>query len=464
MNLSNKTMPVKILMPALSPTMTEGNIAKWLKKQGDKVEPGQVIAEIETDKATMEVESVDSGVIAKILVSAGTHGVKVNQLIAVLREDGDDDAAIDKIIAEANDADAANSAQGTGAEVTDNTAADNSKKTNATNAKIAIDEKIGSLALNSSPSSIGDARGGETSGGRIFASPLAKRIAKDKAVDLREVHGSGPGGRIVRDDVLASVKNCSVSGKEVKDQTIPKICEQTSFTERTQPASSYEMTPVSNIRKVIAQRMVQSKQEVPHFYLSVTCEVSELLELRTQMNQRAGDRYKISVNDIIVKASAMAMRDVPETNASWSNDGMLYYNSVDVSVAVALDDGLITPIVKNADQKSLSTVSNEIKQLAGRAKAGKLRPEEFQGGSFTTSNLGMYGMESFFAIVNPPQSFILAIGAALDKPVIKNGELTIGKTLTITMSCDHRVIDGAVGARYCSALHGYLISPMTILV
>lgn len=419
-------MPVKILMPALSPTMTEGNLAKWLKKEGDKVEPGQVLAEIETDKAIMEVEAVDQGILAKILIPSGSSGVKVNQVIAILREEGDDDETIAKTVTEADEFEIKSNEQAKQEEPTDTT---NLTHTQAEESQTAILPKTST---------------------RIFASPLAKRLAKDHSIDLTKLQGSGPRGRIVKNDVLAAKNSRPISKNQ--DEVIAV----------TNTASS-TLLPISTMRKVIAQRLVQSKQEVPHFYLNINCEVSELLDLRKQINN-IGNQYKISVNDMIVKAAAMAMMEVPETNASWNEQGILSHNSIDISIAVALDEGLITPIIKNVATKSLAAISNEIKQLVDKAKEGKLKPEEFQGGSFTISNLGMYGMESFAAIINPPQSFILAIGAALEKPVIKDNKITVGKTITITMSCDHRVIDGAVGARYCAALQKYLTNPMMILV
>lgn len=423
-------MPIEILMPALSPTMTEGNLAKWIVKVGDKIKSGQVIAEIETDKATMEVEAVDEGVVGKILVNDGTEGVKVNQLIALLLEDGEDKAVLDsyKPKAAAQDATPAPEKKGDGLQMID-------------------DKKSASVASStiSHPSS-----------GRVLASPLAKRVAASEGIDLRMVAGTGPHGRIVKDDVLKAV---AMGGTGGKGRVFRNPVEVTKI-------------PNNNMRKVIARRLTESKQTVPHFYLTVECELDKLLEVRKEINfdaeATAGKdkkpAYKLSVNDFIIKATSLALKKVPSANASWSDEAVLQYNNVDISVAVAIDGGLITPIVKNADQKTVVTISNEMKDLAARAKAGKLAPEEFQGGGFSISNLGMFGVKQFSAIVNPPQGCILAVGAGEERAVVRHGKVEIRNMVDLTLSVDHRVVDGAVGAEFLKALKHYIESPSLMLL
>ena len=420
-------MPIEILMPALSPTMTEGNLAKWVVKEGDKIKSGQVIAEIETDKATMEVEAVDEGVIGKIMVTSGTEGVKVNQLIALLLEDGEDKAVLDSYKPKAG---AASAAPAPSAE----------KK-----------EELASAPAVSAPASPM-----LNAGDRVKASPLAKRIAANEAIDIRMVAGTGPHGRIVKDDVLKAVASGGTGGKG-------RVMRN--------PVDSTKI-PNNNMRKVIARRLSESKQTVPHFYLTVACELDRLLEVRKEVNfeaeaQSSKDKkpaYKLSVNDFIIKATALALKKVPTANASWTDEAILQYNNVDISVAVAIDGGLITPIVKNADQKSVITISNEMKDLASRAKSGKLSPEEFQGGGFSISNLGMFGVKQFAAIVNPPQGCILAVGAGEDRAVVRSGKLEIRNMVDLTLSVDHRVVDGAVGAQFLAALKHYLESPSLMLL
>jgi pyruvate dehydrogenase E2 component (dihydrolipoamide acetyltransferase) len=421
-------MPIEILMPALSPTMTEGNLAKWTVKVGDKIKSGQVIAEIETDKATMEVESVDEGVVGKIMVSAGTEGVKVNQLIALLLEDGEDKKVLDSYKPKAA------APQGGGVAAPE-------KKEEAKTVAPAV----------SSPApqalSVGD---------RVKASPLAKRVAANEGVDLRMVSGTGPHGRVVKDDVLKAVATGGTCGKG------RVLRNPTEFTK----------IPNNNMRKVIARRLTGSKQTVPHFYLTVECELDKLLEVRKEINfdaeATAGKdkkpAYKLSVNDFIIKATALALKKVPTANASWSDEAIMQYNNVDISVAVAIDGGLITPIVKNADQKTVVTISNEMKDLAARAKTGKLTPEEFQGGGFSISNLGMFGVKQFAAIVNPPQGCILAVGAGEERAVVRHGKIEIRNMVDLTLSVDHRVVDGAVGAEFLKALKHYIESPSLMLL
>jgi pyruvate dehydrogenase E2 component (dihydrolipoamide acetyltransferase) len=403
-------MPIEILMPALSPTMTEGNLAKWLKQEGDKVKPGDVIAEIETDKATMEVESIDEGIIGKIYIEAGTEGVKVNELIAVLLCDGETMAVI-------KDAPA--------------------KKTVSVEAKPEhkVEETVAPTQTNATPSH---------DGGRIFASPLAKRIAGDKNIDLRKVTGTGPHGRIVKDDLEKMPAGRAAQQIGRNDEEFVKL-------------------PNNNMRKVIAKRLLESKQTIPHFYLAIECNMDNLLAAREEINA-ATTEYKISVNDFIIKACALSLRDVPSANASWSDEAILRYNNVDISVAVAIDGGLITPIVKNADQKSLPVISSEMKDLAKRARENALAPHEFQGGGFSISNLGMFGIKKFQAIVNPPQSCIMAVGTTTKRPVVINDEIKIGNMVDISISCDHRVVDGAVGAEFLKAFKKYIEHPILMFV
>ncbi len=417
-------MAIEILMPALSPTMTEGNLTKWLKKEGDKVKPGDVLAEIETDKATMEVEAVDAGTIGKIVIPAKTDGVKVNQLIAVLLEANEAKSAVDEVLKKHQGG-----------------------VTVAAPVKQELAQKIEQPKVVNAP-----AAATQTSS-RVFASPLAKRIAEQQGIDLSSIRGSGPHGRIVKDDVL-SQKSPSFANTNFQ---VGRSNEQ------------FRLVPNSNMRKVIAKRLVESKQTVPHFYLTVDCQLDELLKVREQINAKApknGEKpaYKISVNDFVIKASAQALRAFPKANASWSDEGIMIYNNVDISIAVAIEDGLITPIVKNADQKSLAQISAEMKDLAARAKTNSLKPEEFQGGGFSISNLGMYGIKQFNAIINPPQACILAVGVGEEKPVVRNGKLEIATVMTVTMSCDHRVIDGALGAELIQAFKNFIEQPAMMLV
>jgi len=428
-------MPIEILMPALSPTMTEGNLAKWTVKEGDKIKSGQVIAEIETDKATMEVEAVDEGVIGKIVIPAGTEAVKVNQLIALLLEEGEDKKALDSYKPKAS---------GAGPQVSD-------KK----------EEKIETPVQQPMAMAVGMGHAEsrilkpETSSGRVFASPLAKRIAANEGVPLQLIQGSGPHGRIVKDDVLKA----KASGAGARGMVMRNSVEITKV-------------PNNNMRKVIARRLTESKQQVPHFYLTVECELDKLLDIRKDLNFEAESvagkdkkpAYKVSVNDFIIKATSLALKKVPAANASWSDEAVLMYNNVDISVAVAIDGGLITPIVKNADQKNVISISNEMKDLAARARQGKLAPEEFQGGGFSISNLGMYGVKTFAAIVNPPQGCIMAVGAGEERVVVRHGKMEVKNVMDITLSVDHRVVDGAIGAEFLQAFKHYIEHPGLLLL
>jgi pyruvate dehydrogenase E2 component (dihydrolipoamide acetyltransferase) len=413
-------MPIKILMPALSPTMTEGNLSKWFKKQGDKISAGEVIAEIETDKATMEVEAVDEGIIAKILVPEGAEGVPVNSLIAVLIEEDEKDADIDGFIAK-------NQSQSISA-------------ANVVSEAIPVAKNIVSPVL---PNSKDD---NSKTKNRIFASPLAKRIASIEGIPLANIVGSGPHGRIVKADVLAFEKNISGMVRRNNEE--------------------YLLVPNSNMRKIIAKRLLESKLTVPHFYLSIECVMDDVLKLREQINATFADdkSKKLSVNDFIILASAKALKDVPAANASWTDNAIMMYNNVDISVAVAIDGGLITPIIKNADQKDITKISSEMKDLAKRARENSLSPEEFQGGGFSISNLGMYGIKNFSAIINPPQGCIMAVGASSKRPVVINDKLEIRTIMDVTISCDHRVVDGAVGAEFLAAFKKYIEAPILVFI
>ncbi|EFM57471.1 pyruvate dehydrogenase complex dihydrolipoamide acetyltransferase [Brucella inopinata] len=447
-------MPINITMPALSPTMEEGNLSKWLVKEGDKVAPGDVIAEIETDKATMEVEAVDEGTVAKIVVPAGTEGVKVNALIAVLAEEGEDVAA---------------AAKGAGAAPKAEAPKEEPKPAEAKK-EAAAPAAAPAPARSEQPAAAPAANKGE----RVFASPLARRIAKDAGVDISAVKGSGPHGRVVQRDVeaaLASGGTKAVSAqaesaaapKPMSDDAILKLFED----------GSYEVVPHDGMRKTIARRLVESKQTVPHFYLTIDCELDALLALRSQINAAApmlktekGEvpAYKLSVNDMVIKATALALRDVPEANVSWTEGGMIKHKRSDVGVAVSIPGGLITPIVRHAESKTLSAISNEMKDMARRARDRKLKPEEYQGGSTSVSNLGMFGVKDFAAIINPPHATIFAIGAGEERAVVKKGEIKVATVMSVTLSTDHRAVDGALAAELAQAFKRHIENPMGMLV
>ncbi|MCC8416081.1 MAG: pyruvate dehydrogenase complex dihydrolipoamide acetyltransferase [Rickettsia endosymbiont of Gnoriste bilineata] len=413
-------MPIKILMPALSPTMTEGNIAKWLKKDGDKVAPGDVIAEIETDKATMEVEAVEEGILAKIIVPQGTENVAVNSLIAVLLEEGEDISLLDNFISNI----------------------DNAAKPSAKPAIVVEESK--SVNLTPENKTIKDTA-------RIYASPLARRLAAIDNIDLSNIQGSGPHGRIIKKDVLSYLVQPTNSGK------IRAV---------NRNNQEYRAVPNNNIRKIIAKRLLESKQTIPHFYLSIECNMDKLLDIREDINKSLIEEsnIKISVNDFVILAVAKALKIIPEANASWDESAIRYYNNVDVSVAVAIDNGLITPIVRNADQKDLVTLSRELQTLIKKARDNKLTPEEFQGGGFSVSNLGMYGVKSFNAIINPPQSCILAIGASSKRPIVDNDQIKVATMMDVSLSSDHRVVDGAVGAKFLASFKKFIESPALMLI
>lgn len=422
-------------MPALSPTMTEGNLAKWIKKEGDKIEAGEIIAEIETDKATMEVEAVDEGTLGKILVQEGAENVPVNSAIALILEDGEDKKSLDtyKVSSLVNTPESI----------------EDPKKDEAQSDPVPtiVETKPISIPTKPTPSK-------SSFSNKVKASPLAKRIAKEENVSLYQVAGTGPHGRIIKDDIIDFLRSPSSSSGVV----------------RRNSQESYAIKN-SNIRKVIAKRLLESKQNTPHFYLSCEFNIDKLLEMRATINaespidENKKPAYKISVNDLIIKACALALRDVPNANSSWTDEEVIIYNNVDISMAVAIDGGLITPIVKNADQKDLKTISVETKELAKKARENKLQPEEFQGGSFSISNLGMFGIDNFSAIVNPPQSCILAVARAVRKPVVDNKDnITIASLMNVTLSSDHRSVDGSVGAQFLKALRKYIEEPILMLI
>ena len=416
-------MSIKITMPALSPTMTEGTLSSWLVAEGDSVVSGQVIAEIETDKATMEVEAVDEGIIAKIVIDANTTNVAVNSVIALLAEEGEDVSKVAKESVESS------------APVATPT------PTVSKPAPVTVATPAPTAPVQSSPAQ-----------GRIFVSPLAKRIAEQKGLNLSNITGSGPKGRIVKTDV----ENAKVGGMPSMSAIAP--------TRPTPFEPAYTEVPVSTMRSVIAKRLSQSKQEVPHFYVSADVEIDKLLSARKYLNGIADGAYKVSVNDMVLKAVAVALRKVPEANVSWAETMVKAYSAVDVSVAVAIEGGLITPIVRNADYKSLVEISTEMKELAGKAKSGSLTPEEFQGGTVSVSNLGMFGVKQFNAIVNPPQACIVAVGAGMQKPIVKDGQLAVGTIMNLTISADHRAVDGAVAAQFLSAIKEALEEPVALMM
>jgi pyruvate dehydrogenase E2 component (dihydrolipoamide acetyltransferase) len=419
-------MPIEILMPALSPTMEEGTLAKWLVKEGDTVASGDLLAEIETDKATMEFEAVDEGVIGKIMVADGTAGVAVNTLLAVILEDGETAADIGSAPAAAAPAAAA-------APTADAPAA-------ATPAPAAPTKD----------------------GTRVFATPLARRIAADKGLDLAGVTGSGPHGRIVKADVEAATPGAA---KAAAPAAAMATGPSTDAVLKTYADRPYKEAALDGMRKIIAARLTEAKQTVPHFYLRRDIQLDALMAFRKQLNTQLEPRgVKLSVNDFIIKACALALQQVPEANAVWAGDRTLQFEKSDVAVAVAIEGGLFTPVLQDAEMKSLSALSAEMKDLATRARDRKLAPHEYQGGSFAISNLGMFGIDNFDAIINPPHAAILAVGAGTKKPIVgKDGELSVGIVMSVTLSVDHRVIDGALGANLLNAIKDNLEAPMTML-
>ena len=432
-------MPIQILMPALSPTMTEGNVASWLMNEGDRVAAGDILCEIETDKATMEVEATDEGTLGRIVVPAGTEGVAVNAVIGLILEDGEDAAALDGAAAPAPAA-----------------ASSGAAPVAATAAEPASEPADEPPAAPAPPA--------REPGARIFASPLARRMAKQAGLALDAIAGSGPGGRIVKADIEAAIAAAAAAPAAAAPAPAPAPA-PAAMPVAPAAAAGYRDAPASTMRKVIARRLQEAKREVPHFYLTVDCTVDALLETRAALNGRS-EALSLSVNDFVIRAAALALRKVPDANASWVDGALRRYDGVDVSVAVAIEDGLVTPIVRNADGKGLAEISAEVKALAGRARARPmgLAPEEYQGGTFSVSNLGMFGVREFSAIINPPQAMILAVGAAEQRPVVRDGALAVATQMSCTLSVDHRVVDGALGARFLQAFKGLIEDPLTMLL
>jgi len=435
-------MSIEIFMPALSPTMEKGTLAKWLVKEGDTIESGDVLAEIETDKATMEVESIDDGTIAKILVAEGSEDVPVGQLIAIMVEEGEDASDIDVSVSVSK--------------IAQSDTPDTMLSTEAPTAT--PDVAASKIAQSDTPSTMLSLLTAlkSASGDQVKASPLAKRLAADKGLDLTAVTGSGPYGRIVKRDVenakagvpATASTAAAVQAPEYGPNDIP-----------------FREERLSGMRKVIAKRLTESKQTVPHFYLTIECQLDTLLDQRKVLNaQGEKEGIKISVNDFIIRATALALKKVPAANVQYAGDKMYWYERADVSVAVAVEGGLVTPVVRGACEKGLAAISADMKELAGKARDGKLMPEEYTGGTISISNLGMFGISEFSAVINPPQGAILAIGAGEQKPVVKNGELTVGTVMKVTMSCDHRAIDGAVGAEFLAAFKAYIENPVMMLL
>ena len=448
-------MPTNILMPALSPTMEKGNLARWLKKEGDKIKSGDVIAEIETDKATMEYEAVDEGTLAKIVVPEGTQDVAVNSVIAVLAGEGED---VKAAAAGAKTAAAPKPAEAPKPQAPPPKAAAPAPQTTPAPKPTA--------AATAQPAPVGG-------GNRIFSSPLARRLAKEAGIDLARVSGSGPQGRVIARDIDAvkSGKGLRAPGaaaapagapmaQTMSDRQILSLYEQ----------GSYDLVPHDGMRRTIAQRLTASVQTIPHFYETVDCDIGKLVAAREEINASAPKdkdgkpAYKLSVNDFVIKALALALQRVPDANVSWTEGGMLKHKHSDVSVAVALPGGLITPIIRQAETKSLSAISSEMRDLAARARAGKLKPHEYQGGTTSVSNLGMYGIKDFTAVINPPQSTILAVGAGEERAVVRNGQLAVATIMSVTLSCDHRSVDGALGAELVSAFKALIENPVMMIV
>jgi pyruvate dehydrogenase E2 component (dihydrolipoamide acetyltransferase) len=427
-------MATNILMPALSPTMTEGKLSRWLKKEGEEVKSGDVLAEIETDKATMEVEAVDEGFLSKIVVPDGTDGVAVNAVIAILTETAGETAQAAPTAARAE-----------------------TPKQPPKETPTPVEKTAAPAAA---------ANGHDDHAERVFASPLARRMAKQAGIDLATVTGTGPNGRIVKADIEAG------AGKAPAPAPKAEAAAPAPAPKPASPAPAitapHTKIPNSSMRKVIAKRLTESKQSVPHFYLSSNIEIDALLKLRAELNAKSPKEgpaaFKLSVNDLIIKACAAALRRHPNVNASYTEDAIIQYTDVDISIAVAIPDGLITPIIRKADQLGLAAISNTMKDLGARAKTGKLKPEEFQGGGFSISNLGMFGIPEFAAIINPPQAAILAVGAGEPRPVVKSGAIAIATIMTVTLSCDHRVVDGALGAEFLSTLKSIIEDPLSLML
>lgn len=444
-------MPIPILMPALSPTMEVGTLAKWHVSEGDEVSSGDVIAEIETDKATMEVEAVDEGTIGSITIEEGTANVAVNSTIAVLLLEGEDKSAIDSMEA---------------APVA----------TPVTEEKTETAEKPVAKPSSETPAAPKAANAPQrNANGRIISSPLAKRIASQKNIDLSTIKGTGPNGRIIKADLEGAQEGTAVSRGlgEVSPATpvtgghaISPVSDKEIFA--TYEEGTYDLVPLDNMRKTVAERLTVAKSTIPHFYLTIDCELDSLLDARKRLNDQSPKEgpgaFKISVNDFIIKAMGLALQQVPDANATWSTQGILRHKRSDVSVAVAVEGGLFTPVIRHCELKTLSEISNEMKDLAFRARSKKLAPHEYTGGTTSISNLGMFGIKKFDAVINPPQSTILAVGAGERRPTIVGDKVEPRTVMSVTLSCDHRVVDGALGAELLGAFKGYIEDPVTMLV
>jgi pyruvate dehydrogenase E2 component (dihydrolipoamide acetyltransferase) len=454
-------MPVNILMPALSPTMEKGNLAKWLKKEGDPVKTGDVIAEIETDKATMEYEAIEDGTLAKIVVPEGTNDVPVNQLIAVLAQEGEDVKAAAAAAVKAGPTAKAPSAM---------EAAPKPAQPAAPPAAPARRDGGETARTNGR----GLAAAAAPAAGRIFSSPLARRLAKEAGIEIGHIQGSGPHGRVVARDIGAAREGRGLRAPAAVPAGGPAPMIAPAMTDQQIRAlyedGSYEIVPHDGMRRTIAARLTASVQTIPHFYLTVDCDIGKLLQAREDINATAPKdkdgkpAYKLSVNDFVIKALALALQRIPDANVSWTEAGMLKHKHSDIGVAVAMPNGLITPIIRDAENKSLSVISNEMRELAGRARARKLKPQEYQGGTTAVSNLGMYGIKDFTAVINPPHATILAVGTGEERAVVRNGKIEAAHIMSVTMSCDHRAVDGALGAELIGAFKSLIENPVMMLV
>jgi pyruvate dehydrogenase E2 component (dihydrolipoamide acetyltransferase) len=462
-------MPINILMPALSPTMEKGNLAKWLKKEGDKVKSGDIIAEIETDKATMEVEAVDEGTIAKIVVPEGTQDVPVNDVIAVLAGDGEDVKSAGAGASQPPKAEAKPEAKPAEAKPAEKKA--EAPKDNAAPARETAKESPKPAAPASAPTA-----GGATDHSRTFSSPLARRLAKDAGIELSRIDGSGPHGRVIARDVeeAKSGKGLKAPAAASAGAPAPLGAIAPAMSDKQIRAlfedGSYEVVPHDGMRRTIAQRLTASVQTIPHFYLTMDCDIGKLLAAREEINASAPKdkekkpAYKLSVNDFVIKAMAIALQRIPDANVSWTEGGMLKHKHSDIGVAVAMPGGLITPIIRKAETKSLSTISGEMKDFAARARARKLKPEEYLGGTTAVSNLGMYGIKDFTAVINPPHATILAVGASEERAVVRIGKIEAAHIMSVTLSCDHRAVDGALGAELIGAFKMLIENPVMMMV
>jgi len=469
-------MPINILMPALSPTMEKGNLAKWLKKEGDKVKSGDVIAEIETDKATMEVEAVDEGTLARIVVPEGTQDVAVNDVIAVLAGDGEDVKAAG---AGAGPKPAAASAEKTTAAASPSPRGDGA---GSAGAAPGAEQKPAAAAPSPSPLPVGERSPPTTAGegpapqanghARTFSSPLARRLAKEAGIELARVTGSGPHGRIIARDVEQAKSGKGLKAPAAAPAGAPAVAPSMSDQQirALYEDGSYEVVPHDGMRRTIAQRLTASVQTIPHFYLTMDCNIGKLVEAREEINAAAPKdkdgkpAYKLSVNDFVIKALALALQRIPNANVSWTEGGMLRHKHSDIGVAVAMPGGLITPIIRKAETKPVSVISAEMKDFAARARARKLKPEEYQGGTTAVSNLGMYGIKDFTAVINPPHATILAVGAGEERAIVKGGKIEMAQIMSVTMSCDHRAVDGALGAELIGAFKLLIENPVMMVV